>query len=75
MTAVRKFVGESVERLEDQRLLTGRARFADHYPVPVGTRRQFFGRLRQCINQSIDTSLAEECRVAAVITGKQIQKF
>jgi 2-furoyl-CoA dehydrogenase large subunit len=32
-----KYVGQSVERVEDARLLTGRARFADHYPTPTGT--------------------------------------
>jgi len=78
MTAVRKFVGESIERLEDQRLLTGRARFADHYPVPAGT--QYAAILRSphasALIKSIDTSHAEKCvGVAAVITGKQIQEI
>lgn len=78
MATAKKFVGQSVERVEDQRLLTGRARFADHYPVPPGT--QYAAILRSphasAKITSLDVSAAEKRPgVMAVITGKQIQEI
>ena len=74
--AVEKFVGQSVERVEDARLLTGRARFADHYPVPSGTLHAAILRSPHASAEivSIDVAAAEALPgVTAVYTGKDIQ--
>ena len=75
-TTSKKYVGQSVERLEDNRLLTGRARFADHYPVPSGT---LYAAVLRSPHASadivaIDYSKAETLPgVRAVYTGADIQ--
>ncbi len=74
--APEKFVGQSVERFEDARLLTGRARFADHYPVPAGTQHAAVLRSPHASADivSIDVSRAQAMPgVRAVLTGKDIQ--
>ncbi|MEE8334560.1 MAG: xanthine dehydrogenase family protein molybdopterin-binding subunit, partial [Alphaproteobacteria bacterium] len=73
---VEKYVGQSVERVEDARLLTGRARFADHYPTPTGTLHAAILRSPHASAQitSIDVSRAEsQPGVAAVLTGADIR--
>ena len=70
------FVGSSVERLEDARLLTGRARFADHYPTSTGTLHAAILRSPHAAAEivSIDVSAAlKQPGVAAVYTGKDVQ--
>jgi 2-furoyl-CoA dehydrogenase large subunit len=74
--APEKYVGQSVERFEDARLLTGRARFADHYPVPAGTQHAAVLRSPHASADivSIDVSRAQAMPgVRAVLTGKDIQ--
>jgi len=71
-----KFVGQPVERSEDARLLTGTARFADHYPTPAGTLHAAILRSPHAHADivSIDTSAAEaQPGVTAVLTGEDIK--
>ncbi len=73
---VETYVGKSVERVEDNRLLTGRARFADHYPVPRGTLHAAILRSPHASAEivSIDVSKAAALRgVSAVFTGEDIK--
>ena len=73
---IEKYVGQSVERVEDSRLLTGRARFADHYPVPKGTLHAAVLRSPHASAEivSIDVSKAEALPgVRAVYTGEDIK--
>ncbi|NKB20766.1 MAG: molybdopterin-dependent oxidoreductase [Alphaproteobacteria bacterium] len=73
---IEKYVGQSVERVEDSRLLTGRARFADHYPVPQGTLHGAVLRSPHASAEivSIDVSKAEALPgVRAVYTGEDIK--
>ncbi|MBD20412.1 MAG: carbon monoxide dehydrogenase [Rhodospirillaceae bacterium] len=73
---VEPYVGQSVERVEDSRLLTGRARFADHYPVPRGTLHAAILRSPHASAKivSIDVSKAASLRgVSAVYTGEDIK--
>ena len=60
---VETYVGKSVERVEDSRLLTGRARFADHYPVARGTLHAAILRSPHASADivSIDVSKASAC--------------
>jgi len=70
------YIGQRVERVEDNRLLTGRARFADHYPVPPGTLYAAVLRSPHASADivSIDSSMAEAIPgVRAVYTGAEIQ--
>ena len=71
-----KYVGQSVERVEDARLLTGRARFADHYPTPAGTLHAAVLRSPHAHADivAIDMAKAEALPgVRAVYTGKDLQ--
>ena len=73
---LKKYVGTSVERTEDARLLTGRARFADHYPVPAGTLHAAILRSPHAAAGivSIDASEAlKQPGVAAVYTGEHMK--
>jgi len=66
----------TVERVEDARLLTGRARFADHYPTPAGTLHAAILRSphASALISSIDVGRAESRPgVAAVLTGADIR--
>ena len=70
------YVGQSVERVEDDRLLTGRARFADHQPAPTGTLHAAILRSPYAHADivSIDTARARaRAGVAAVITGADVK--
>ena len=74
--AAEKYVGQSVERVEDARLLTGRARFADHYPVPAGTLHAAILRSPHAHADivAIDTAKAAAMPgVRAVYTGEDIK--
>ena len=71
-----KYVGQSVERVEDARLLTGRARFADHYPTPTGTLHAAILRSPHAHADivAIDVTKAEALPgVRAVYTGEDIK--
>ena len=73
---IEKYVGQSVERVEDSRLLTGRARFADHYPVRKGTLHAAVLRSPHASAEivSIDISQAMSLPgVRAVYTGEDIK--
>jgi len=73
---IKKYVGQSVERVEDSRLLTGRARFADHYPVRQGTLHAAVLRSPHASAEivSIDISKAISLPgVRAVYTGEDIK--
>ena len=73
---MKKYVGQSVERVEDSRLLTGRARFADHYPVRKGTLHAAVLRSPHASAEivSIDISHAMSLPgVRAVYTGEDIK--
>ena len=73
---IKKYVGQSVERVEDSRLLTGRARFADHYPVRQGTLHAAVLRSPHASAEivSIDISQAISLPgVRAVYTGEDIK--
>lgn len=69
-------VGRSVERIEDPSLLSGRALFADDYPVRPGTAHAAILRSPHAHAEiaGIDVSAAvERSGVVAVFTGKDIQ--
>ncbi len=69
-------VGQAVERIEDARLLSGRARFADHYPVRPETLHAAILRSPHAHAQiaSIDVSRAlTRPGVAAVLTGEDVR--
>ncbi len=73
---VEKYVGQSVERVEDARLLTGRARFADHYPTPTGTLHAAVLRSPHAHADIVAIDLAKAKAlpgVRAVYTGEDIK--
>ena len=70
------FVGQPVERIEDAALLAGRGRYADDYPVAVGTLHAAIVRSPHAHAEitSIDTADAlAQPGVAAVLTGEDIK--
>ena len=69
------FVGQSIERVEDAILLTGRARFSDHQPTHTGTLHAAILRSPHAHAEivSIDKSKAEALPgVSIVLTGAEI---
>ncbi len=71
-----KFVGKPVERMEDARLLTGTARFADHYPTPAGTLHAAILRSPHAHAEIVSIDTAEALArpgVAAALTGEDIK--
>ncbi len=75
---VKKYVGQSVERVEDEILLMGRAQFSDHLPTRAGTLHAAILRSPHAHAEilSIDTSRAEKMPgVACVMTGDDIQEM
>ena len=75
-TAKEKFVGQSLERVEDAVLLTGRAMFSDHLPTRTGTLHAAILRSPHAHAEiaSLDTSKAKsQPGVAAVITGDELR--
>ncbi|MBO38295.1 MAG: carbon monoxide dehydrogenase [Rhodospirillaceae bacterium] len=73
---IEKYVGQSVERVEDSRLLTGRARFADHYPVRKGTLHAAVLRSPHASAEIVSIDISEAVSlpgVRAVYTGEDIK--
>ncbi|MPY69327.1 MAG: molybdopterin-dependent oxidoreductase [Alphaproteobacteria bacterium] len=62
--------------MEDARLLTGRARFADHYPVPTGTLHAAILRSphahAEIVSIDVSSALAQP-GVTAVLTGEDVR--
>src|SRR5947209_15848599 len=72
------WVGQSIERLEDAALLTGRGRYIDDMPVPPGCLHAAVLRSPHphAVIRSIDVSAAKAAKgVAAVITGADVKKL
>src|SRR5436305_8417265 len=72
------WVGQSIERVEDAALLTGRGRYIDDLPVPPGCLHAAVLRSPHphAVIRSIDVSAAKRARgVAAVITGADVTKL
>ncbi len=70
-------VGNSIERVEDPALLSGRALFTDDYPAPRGTLHAAILRSPHAHAEilSVDTSTAERMPgVAAVLTGEDVKR-
>ena len=74
----RSWVGQSIERVEDAALLTGRGRYIDDIGVPPGTLHAAVLRSPHphAVIRSIDVSAAKAARgVAAVVTGAEVTKL
>src|SRR5436190_20358321 len=72
------WVGQSIERVEDAALLTGRGRYIDDMPVPPGCLHAAVLRSPHphAAIRSIDVSAARAAKgVAAVITGDDVVKL
>src|SRR5215213_610463 len=72
------WVGQSIERVEDAALLTGRGRYIDDIAVAPGTLHAAVLRspYPHAVIRSIDVSAAQAARgVAAVITAAEVTKF
>src|SRR4051794_38095278 len=72
------WVGQSIERVEDAALLTGRGRYIDDLPVSPGTLHAAVLRSPHphAIIRSVDASAARAAKdVAAVITGEDVARF
>src|SRR3954447_11247866 len=72
------WVGQSIERVEDAALLTGRGRYIDDLPVSPGTLHAAVLRspYPHAAIRSIDVSAARAAKgVAAVITGEDVTRF
>src|SRR3954471_11125925 len=72
------WVGQSIERVEDAALLTGRGRYIDDLPVSPTTLHAAVLRspYPHAVIRSIDTSAARSAKsVAAVITGEDVTRF
>ena len=77
-TESKKFVGQSMERVEDEALLRGIAHYADDYATRVDTHHAAILRSPHAHAEivSIDTSEAlAQPGVVAVITGEDIKKY
>ena len=75
---VKKYLGQPVERVEDDILLMGKAQFSDHLPTRAGT--QYAAILRSPHAHakiiSIDTSKAEKIPgVVTVMTGDDVKEM
>jgi 2-furoyl-CoA dehydrogenase large subunit len=74
--AGKPWVGQSIPRVEDPALLSGRGRFIDDVGVPPGTLHAAILRSPHAHARlvSIDTTMAKQTRgVAAVLTGEDIK--
>src|SRR5215210_8967947 len=72
------WVGQSIERVEDAALLTGRGRYIDDIAVSPGTLHAAVLRspYPHAAIRSIDVRAAKKARgVAAVITAAEVKKF
>jgi 2-furoyl-CoA dehydrogenase large subunit len=77
-SSAKKYLGQSVERIEDATLLRGAAPFTDDIPVPVGTLHAAILRSPHAHADilSIDVSAAEERPgVHAVLTGQDVKEL
>ena len=75
---VKKYVGQPIERVEDEILLMGRAQFSDHLPTRAGTLHAAILRSPHAHAEiiSIDTSRAEKMPgVSLVMTGEDIKEM
>jgi len=74
----KKYVGQPIERVEDEILLMGRAQFSDHLPTRAGTLHAAVLRSPHAHAEivSIDTSRAEKMPgVACVLTGDDVKEM
>src|SRR5688572_27260076 len=74
----KSWVGQSIERVEDAALLTGRGRYIDDMPVPPACLHAAVLRSPHphAVIRSIDVSAAKAARgVAAVVTGAEVTKL
>ncbi len=77
-TKPERFVGQPIERVEDEALLRGLARYADDHPIRPDTRHAALLRSPHAHAEivSIDVSKAiSRPGVVAVITGEDVQKY
>ena len=75
---VKKYVGQPVERVEDEILLMGRAQYSDHLPTRAGTLHAAILRSPHAHAKilSIDTSRAEKMPgVVTVMTGEDVKEM
>jgi carbon-monoxide dehydrogenase large subunit len=73
--AIPQWMGRSVPRVEDPRLLTGKGRYVADHPVP-GALHAFFVRSDVAHGRivSIDTSSVARREVVAIVTGEQLAR-
>ena len=73
-----KFVGQSLERVEDAVLLTGRAMFSAHLPTRTGTLHAAILRSPHAHAEIVSLNIAKanaRSGVAAIITGEQLREI
>lgn len=75
---VKKYLGQPIERVEDDILLMGKAQFSDHLPTRAGTQHAAILRSPHAHAKiiSIDTSKAEKIPgVVTVMTGDDVKEM
>lgn len=73
-----KFVGKPIERVEDEALLRGLARYADDYPARLDTRHAAMLRSPHAHAEIVSIDVSEALAqpgVVCVITGEDVQKY
>ena len=74
----KKYIGQPIERVEDEILLMGKAQYSDHLPTRAGTLHAAILRSPHAHANiiSIDTETAEEIPgVVAVMTGEDVKEM